>query len=344
MKNGKSSPTLIEISRLSGVSRSTVSRVINNDPHVTEETRQSVLKVIRELHYQPNAAARSLKVGRTHIIGLVIPTGVSSVFTDPYYPMLIRGISTACQAKSYSVMLWLAEPEYERRTINQMLLNGFADGVIVSSSSINESIVEDLARSNLPFILIGRPPTHPELNYVDVENQRAASEAVNHLLRLGKRRIASIVGPQNTIVGIDRKAGYLEALHSRGVQPDPDLIVEGDFSEDSGFAAMHRLLPHKPEAVFAASDAMALGAMRACREAGMTIPDDIAVVGFDDMPFSARALPPLTTMRQPIQQIGSVAAETLIDIIENPDLQHRHHIILTAELVIRQSCGSSRST
>jgi LacI family transcriptional regulator len=340
--NRRASPTLIEISRLSGFSRSTVSRVINNDPHVEDKTRQRVQSVIRQLNYQPNAAARSLKFGRTHIIGLVIPTGVSSVFTDPYFPMLIRGISAACQAKGYSVMLWLAEPEFERRTINQMLRNGFIDGVIVSSMPVDESIVEALASSGLPFVLVGRPPTHPEINFVDVENERAAFEAVTHLLRQGRRRIATIAGPQNTIVGIDRKAGYQAALRARRLEPDPNLFLEGDFGEESGFIAMQRLLPHKPDAVFAASDAMAVGAMRAIREAGLSVPEDIAVIGFDDLPLAARTAPALTTVRQPIHQTGSQAAEILMDMIEHPDLDHNHHVILSAELVVRQSCGSGR--
>lgn len=309
---------------------------------MTPETRARVECVIRQLNYQPNAAARSLKMGRTRILGLVIPTGVSSVFSDPYYPNLIRGISTACQAKDYSVMLWLAEPEYERRAISQMLRNGFADGFIVASMPTDDSIVEDLVRANQPFILVGRSLAYPELNYVDVENERASAEAVTHLLRLGKRRIATIAGPQNTIAGIDRKAGYLKALRSRGLQPEPALMLEGDFSEESGYLAMHRLLTLKPDAVFAASDAMAIGAMRAIREAGLRIPEDIAVMGYDDMPFAAHADPPLTTIRQPIQQLGSVAAATLIDIIEHPHLPHQHHLVLSTELVVRQSCGSPR--
>ena len=285
-------------------------------------------------------AARSLAGGKTYILGLVIPTGVSSVFSDPYFPNLIRGISAACREQEYSVMLWLAEPDYERRTIMHMLRNGFIDGVIVSSMPVDEVIVDALARSTLPFVLVGRDPTHPNASYVDVENRRGAIEATTHLVRIGRRRIAAITGPLNTIVGIDRRDGYLEALQQRGIDPDPDLIVEGNFSEEEAYNLTHSLLAHEPDAIFAASDAMATGVLRALRDAGKRIPEDIAVVGFDDMPFAAHTDPPLTTVRQPIQRLGSLAAETLIDMIEHVDETHTRRLLLPTELIIRKSCGA----
>jgi len=330
--------TLEEIARLARTSRSTVSRVINVDPNVREATRQRVLDVIQRLNYKPNQAARSLAGGRTHVLGLVIPTGVASVFTDPYIPTLIRGISTTCQEHDYSVMLWLAEAEYERRTVIQVLQNGFIDGIIVSSMPINEKMIEALMASPLPFILVGRSPQHPELNFVDVENQAGARQAVHHLLGLGRRRIACLSGPLNTIVGIDRHTGYRDALSAYGIPVDPALIREGDFSEEDGYRLTRCLLPHQPDAIFAASDAMALGALRLLHEMGISIPQQIAVVGFDDMPFAARSQPPLTTIRQPIQQTGALAAENLIKCIE--DSQPRQ-IVLPTELIIRTSCGAN---
>ena len=336
----KQMPTLEEIAKIAGASRSTVSRVINNDPNVADDTRQRVLQVIRQSNFQPNRAARRLAGGRTHILGLVIPTGVSSVFTDPYFPIQIRGISNACQDRDYSVMLWLAEADYERSAIDQVLNNGFLDGVIVSSMPMDDSIITSLMRAGLPFVLVGRSPSSPGVNYIDVENRRGAMEAVTHLIRLGRRRIASITGPLNTVVGLDRRDGYLEALRIRGLTPDPALMMEGNFSEDDGHTVMKQLLPLHPDAVFAASDAMALGAMRALREEGIKVPDDIAIIGFDDLPYSAHAEPPLTTIRQPILRTGSMAAETLIDILEHPDESYARHIILPVELVIRESCGA----
>lgn len=333
-------PTLEEIAKIAGASRSTVSRVINNDPNVADDTRQRVLQVIRQFNFQPNRAARRLAGGRTHILGLVIPTGVSSVFSDPFFPNLIRGISTTCQEHDYSVMLWLAEADYERRAIDQVLHNGFTDGVIVSSMPIDDSIVTSLIHSGLPFVLVGRSPTNPSVSYVDVENRRGALEAVMHLIRQGRRRIATITGPLNTVTGIDRRDGYLEALRIRGLPADPALIVEGNFSEDDGYNAMKQLLPLHPDAVFTGCDLMAIGALRALHEAEIRIPEEIAIVGFDDMPFAAHAEPPLTTIRQPIQRTGSMAAETIIDMLEHPEEGYARHIILPVELVIRESCGA----
>lgn len=332
--------TLEEIARLARTSRSTVSRVINDDPNVKETTRQRVLEEIQRLNYQPNQAARSLAGGHTHILGLVIPTGVASVFSDPYFPTLIRGISTTCQEHDYSVMLWLAEPEYERRTVMQVLQNGFIDGVIVSSMPIDEKMVEALIASRLPFILVGRHPHHPEISYIDVENQAGARQAVNHLLELGRRRVACLSGPLNTIVGIDRQKGYQEALKAHGVPVDPELILEGNFSEEDGYRLTRSLLPHQPDAIFAASDAMALGALRLLKEAGIPVPQQVAVVGFDDMPFAARSQPPLTTVRQPIFQTGAMAAESLIACVEDPEQAGCQHILLPTELIVRESCGA----
>ena len=211
--------TLEDIARLSGFSRSTVSRVINANSNVKEETRQKVLQVIQKINFQPNLAARGLAAGRTNIIGLVIPAGVGFIFTDPYFPLLIQGVSEACNAHDHSVMLWLAEPEYELRTISQILHNGLADGVIVSSALIDDPIIKSLHESKMPFMLIGRHPTL-DVNYIDVDNVRAAREATEHLMRLGRKRIATITGPQNQIASYDRYQGYLKAISDRN-QPGP---------------------------------------------------------------------------------------------------------------------------
>ena len=330
--------TLEDIARLSGVSRSTVSRVINDDVNVKDNTRRKVLAVIDSYHFQPNMAARGLATGRTNVIGVVIATGVSVIFTDPYFPFLLQGISTTCNVRNYSVMLWLTDPEHEKNMISRILYNGLVDGVVVANILINDPIIKSLKESKMPFMLLG---SHPELegNYLDVDNQLAAWKATMHLVRLGRKRIATICGSQDQVVGVDRYHGYLKALTESDLPVRPELITQGDFTEQGGFNAMQRMLKYKPDAVFVASDTMAYGAMRAVREAKLRIPEDVAVVGFDDIPTSAKATPPLTTVRQPISQMGNRAAEVLIDLIES-GVRTTNKVILDTELVVRESCGA----
>lgn len=332
------SPTLVEIAKHAGVSRSTVSRVMNEHPSVDSETRARVLSVAERLNYLPNIAARTLATGRTQILGLAIPTGVSTLFTDPYFPLLIQGITSACNAHNHSVMLWLAEPEHERRTIRKILQGGLIDGVILASALMDDPLLEALMKRGMPFVMIGRHPSDDPVSYVDVDNRSGVREAVSYLLRLGYKRVATITGPKNMIAGADRFQGYVDALREKRVVVEPALIAEGNFQEEGGYAAMQQLLPQEPDAVFVASDAMAFGAMRALRDAGKNVPDDVAIVGFDDLPVAAHSEPSLTTIRQPIPRLGSMAAESLMDLIAHPDSQP-HRIILPTEFVIRASSG-----
>ncbi|NMC86743.1 MAG: LacI family transcriptional regulator [Anaerolineaceae bacterium] len=330
--------TLEDIAEKSGVSRSTVSRVINGDEKVKSETRERVMKVIQEYNFQPNLAARGLAARRTNIIGLVTPAGVSELFTDPYFPQLIRGVTAACNAQQYSVMLWLADLEFERRTINQILHNGLLDGVVVSSMVMDDPIVQSLYQSKMPFVLVGR---HPKLdvNYIDVDNTQGGMDATLHLLKQNHHRVATITGPLNMVGGFDRYQGYQKALQSRQIPLEEALVVEGSFTEESGYQGMKKLLEQHPDAVFAASDMMAMGAIRAIREAGLRIPEDVAVVGFDDLPAASQVMPPLTSIRQPVVRMGSLAADMLIDLIHHPREQTQH-LLLATELIVRSTCGA----
>jgi LacI family transcriptional regulator len=330
--------TLEDIARISKVSRSTVSRVINGDEKVREETRCRVMDVIQQNNFHPNMAARHLAAGRTNAIGLVIPAGVGEIFNDPYFSQLIQGVSGACNVKEYSVMLWLAEPEYERRMIRQIVSNGTVDGVVVSSTLMDDPIVISLHNSNIPFILIGHHPSI-EVNSVDIDNVQAAKQATQHLIDCGHSRLATINGPQNQMAGHDRSYGFRLALQEKGLVFDAMLSADGDFTEAGGYTAMQKLLPASPDAVFAANDMMAAGALRAIREAGLRAPEDIALVGFDDIPMAAQLDPPLTTIRQPIKRMGSLAVETLIEAIHQPEIRPRR-IVLQPELIIRASCGA----
>jgi LacI family transcriptional regulator len=331
--------TVEQIARLSGVSRSTVSRVINNHPNVKPKVRQRVIEVIAETGYHPDPAARSLASRRSGIIGLVIPRAVQSLFTDPYYPRLMQGVAQACNANDYTLSLFLFHTEDEEQKLYpRVLRTRLIDGLIVSALQIGDPLIPQLTNNHVPFVVIGRPNDLPHVSFVNVDNTVGAYTATSHLIRSGYKHIATITGPLNTTVGLDRRQGYLDALNDRGRSVDEALIVEGDFTEMGGYAALRRLIPHHPDAIFIASDTMAFGALRALREARVSVPDDVAVVGFDDLPTSALSDPPLTTIRQPIRRLGAQAVETLIDILTNgPEPPRR--ITLSTELVIRSSCA-----
>jgi LacI family transcriptional regulator len=333
---------LEDIAKQAGVSRSTVSRVINNHPSVRDVVRERVLKVIRNTGYHPNAAARSLASQRSWMIGLVLPRSVSTFFSDPYFPRLTQGIAQACNQYNYTLGLFLlATKEDEEKILPRLSRKGSLDGVLVQSGQIGDQLVERLVDSDIPVVIAGRPFQAEDISYIDVDNDNAAYTAVSHLVRLGRKRIGTIAGPLNSTASIDRRDGYVKALLDRGRNIDESLIVEGDFTEDGGYYAMQQLLAARPDAVFAASDIMAVGAMRAVREAGFCIPDDIALVGFDDISLAERTDPPLTTVRQPIFQFGFNSVEILIDLIEN-GIKPARRVIMTTELVIRDSCGAKQ--
>ena len=336
--------TLEDIARQVGVSRSTVSRVVNGHPNVRDDVRKRVLEVIEHTGYHPNAAARTLASQRSRMIGLVLPRTVNSFFTDPYFPQFTQGIAQACNQSDYTLGLFLAgSREDEDKIFPRVSRRGFLDGVLVQSGHglIGDRLTARLIDANIPLVIVGRP-SHPDgASYIDVDNVDAAYNAVSHLARLGYQRVATITGPASSTVGIDRREGYLRALAERGRIVEADLLTEGDFTEAGGYYAMQRLLPAKPDAVFAASDIMAIGAMRAIREARLSIPSDIALVGFDDIPLAALSDPQLTTVRQHVYEFGISAVELLTDLIEN-GLTPRRRIIMATELVIRESCGANK--
>jgi LacI family transcriptional regulator, galactose operon repressor len=336
-----SSLTLEKVAEIAGVSRSTVSRVINGQPGVREDVRRRVLQVVDETGYRPNLAARALASSHSAIISLVVPHALSRLFSDPYFPRLTQGITLGCNSNDLSLTLFLFHTEDEEAKLSRRITNtSLFDGVIMASSQFDDPLVPHLVNNEVPFVIVGRQDRYPQVSYVDVDNVNGGYAATSHLLRLGYRRIAHITGPQNMVAGVDRLNGYRNALAELGRAPTEELVAEGDFTEAGGYMAMKRLLPVRPEAVFAASDQMALGAWRAIREAGLKVPHDIALVGFDDLLPAAAGRPQLTTIRQPVRRVGREAVNVLIDIIENGAAPQRR-VVFDTELVIRESCGAN---
>jgi LacI family transcriptional regulator len=333
--------TLEDVARLSEVSRSTVSRVINNHPNVSQEVRQRVLKVIQETGYLPHLAARSLASQRSRILGLVFPRSVAAFFADPYFPRFTQGVAQACNQNDYTLSLFIFySPEDERKLFPRISHRGHLDGVIVQATTANDPIFSTIRNGSIPCVFAGRAPNSKGFSFVDVDNETGAYTAVSHLLQLGRKRIATITGPLDQTAGMDRKQGYIKALQDRGRIVENELIASGDFSRISGYNAARALLPQSPDAIFVASDVMALGALQAIQEEGLKVPDDIAIVGFDDLPPARSSSPPLSTIRQPIMRLGVKAVEMLLDIIESGN-QSPQRMIFDTELVIRESCGSN---
>jgi len=338
-QNG-SSPTLEEVAKLAGVSRATASRVFTASPKVSPRAKRAVERAAEKLRYVPNRAARTLVTGRTDSIGLVIPEPTAFLFGDPFFPRLVRGISEVLSRRLLQLVLLMPQSAGDETRLEGYLSAGHVDGVLMVSLHGNDPLPDRLHERGTLVVLGGRPGASSAVSYVDVDNVGGARSAVEHLIAMGRRRIATITGPLDMGAGVDRLQGYHDALLKAGLNGDASLHQPGDFGQESGAAAMQALLDRHPDldAVFCASDVMAAGALDTLRRQRKRVPQDIAVVGFDDSTIATSTAPTLSSVRQPIEEMGREMARLLLAGLDSGTAGGKR-VILVTELVVRASSG-----
>ena len=327
--------TIEEVAATAGVSRSTVSRVVNGSTAVSPAALEAVQRAIAQLNYVPNRAARSLASRQTHAIALIVPEDTTRFFGDPFFASIVSGINSRLSRSDYVLNLFIASDDPGDKTTSYVR-SGAVDGAIVVSHHTSDTFIDRIA-AVIPVVYGGRPVRERERDYyVDVDNARGAYDATVHLIESGRRRLATISGPVTMPAGVDRLEGFRQAL------ADHDLVEiaaeDGGFTADGGTDAMRRILARngeRPDAIFAASDLMARGALSVLAAAGLRVPDDVAIVGFDDSPVATSVTPRLTTMRQPSFAQGERMASMLIDLLAGREPEHV--AILDTELVVRES-------
>ena len=337
-------PTLEQVAAVAGVSRATVSRVVNDRANVSEAAREAVQRAIAEIGYVPNRAARTLVTRRTDSVALVITEPERRLFAEPFFADVVRGMSHVLSADDIQLVLLMSQSDDDRLRTEQFLLRGHVDGALLLSLHAQDPLPRNLVRQGLAVVTGGRPLNgNADVPCVDVDNRGGGRSAVEHLISTGRRRIAHITGSLDMAPGLDRRAGYRDALEGAGLAIDDELEVTGDFSQESGRAAVERLLARARDldAVFAGSDLMAAGAMQALTNHGRRVPDDVAVIGFDDSQLARSSQPTLSSIRQPVELMGRQMASLLLQLLgrghgtgQPPE---NTTVVLPTELVVRES-------
>ncbi|MDT0345342.1 LacI family DNA-binding transcriptional regulator [Streptomyces litchfieldiae] len=335
---GNQRPTIKTVAARAGVGRTTVSRVLNGSPLVSDEARAAVLAAIAELNYVPSSVARSLVTSRTDSIALVIPESESRLGSEPYFSAVIRGVSDGLAGTQIQLLLILVRDQRGLESLEEFLTARRVDGVLLVSVHRDDPLPGLLETLELPTVLAGRRSPEESLTHVHSDNVGGAAEAVRHLLGRGRKTIGTITGPLDMDVGNSRLSGWREALVDAGLAPDETLIATGDFTEEGGRLAMRALLERHPDldGVFAASDVMAAGALAELRRHGRRVPDDVALVGFDDSIVARHTDPPLTSVRQPVEEIGRTITELLLQEIAQRGTA-RQRVMLPTSLIVRGS-------
>jgi len=330
-------PTLDQVAERAGVSRSTASRAINGGLRVSPEAQASVDAAVADLGYIPNRAARSLVTRRTSSVALVVPEPDERVLSDPYFASTIHGVNAALRDTDLQLVLVMARPEDIAIRTLRYLRGGHVDGAVVVSHHRNDVLADALYQSGLPTVFVGRPfGGSDHVHYVDVDNTGGGRMATEHLLRIGRRRIGTIAGPQDMSAGLDRLAGWSAALGEVGLSTD--AVAYSDFTTTGGAVAAAQLLAEHPDidALFVASDLMAVGALSVLAGAGRLVPGDVAVVGFDNLGAATTTSPTLTTVVNPVVAMARTAGEMLINLLAGKPVDQAP-VIFAPELVIRRS-------
>jgi DNA-binding LacI/PurR family transcriptional regulator len=334
---------LKDVARVAGVSVSTVSRVLTGSPLVNDETRARVKRAMEELDYRPNRVARRLRrdTARASLIGLIVPD-----IQNPFFAELVRGVESIAQKHGYMVFLGNSDEDgaNEKRYVDLMRAES-VDGLILPPSSDIAQTVSGLARAGLPVVCVDRRLPKVALDTVIADNVHGAQEAVEHLLRIGHRRIGFVGGRPQLSTTQERLQGYRLALEEHGVAFDAALVREGDSRQSGGRHMARELLTlsEPPTALLVGNNLMTLGALETIHAMGLRIPDDVAIVGYDDMPWALALNPPLTAVRQPSYEIGRRGAELLLQRIDDPK-RSTSLVVLQPELVVRESCGAGKET
>lgn len=332
-------PTLEEVAARAGVSRATASRVLRGDAKVSERAREVVLAAAREISYAPNLAARTLVTGRSESVAFLVEETEERMFADPFFLGMLRSAQEAvAEAGLQLVFTVMTRPEDQERFL-AYAAGGHVDGVLLLSLHGQDQLPQRLEALGVPTVLSGRPLSgRRQLWYVDADNVGGGELATTHLLGSGRAHVATVAGPLDMCAGQDRLAGYRAAFESSGQRYDESLVSVGDFTAAGGYAAAQRLLDRHPEVdgIFAASDLAAFGVLRALKERGRRIGDDVSVIGFDDIPAAAEQQPALSTVKQPIAALGTTMTRLLLDRIDGRQRLPRR-TVLPVELVLRES-------
>jgi len=327
--------TIVDVANASGVSYSTVSRVLNGFEHVKDSTRQRVLDAAEQLGYVANLQARSLAGGKTGVIGIVVPG-----LDNGYIGEIIRGADEELFRSNFNMMLYTTHHlEGKESTYVKTIYNWLCDGLLLVVPITQSSYLDMLQEQQFPYVLVDQVDTSGDSNIVDSTNWQGAYDATVYLIKLGHRKIAHIAGMPELGSAIQRLEGYKAAMRDHNIEINPAYIVEGDFYQTSGYETGFHLLslPDRPTAIFAANDLMALGVIEAIRQHGLSLPDDISIIGFDDIPQSLITYPKLTTVRQSLDQMGRVAVQLLLEHVDQPERPPRR-ITLATQLIERETC------